>query len=34
VLRIDSPGGSTFASEVIRREVDALREAANRWSRR
>ena len=24
VLRIDSPGGSTFASEVIRREVDAL----------
>ncbi|MGI9245633.1 MAG: signal peptide peptidase SppA, partial [Steroidobacteraceae bacterium] len=25
VLRIDSPGGSTFASEVIRREVDALR---------
>jgi protease-4 len=27
VLRIDSPGGSTFASEVIRREVQALREA-------
>ena len=25
VLRIDSPGGSTFASEVIRREVEALR---------
>lgn len=25
VLRIDSPGGSTFASEVIRREVDALK---------
>ena len=28
VLRIDSPGGSTFASEVIRREVQALREAS------
>jgi len=27
VLRIDSPGGSLFASEVIRREVAALREA-------
>jgi len=27
VLRIDSPGGSVFASEVIRREVDALRKA-------
>jgi protease-4 len=27
VLRIDSPGGSVFASEVIRREVDALRTA-------
>ena len=27
VLRIDSPGGSTFASEVIRRQVAALREA-------
>ena len=27
MLRIDSPGGSTFASEVIRREVAALREA-------
>ena len=27
VLRIDSPGGSVFASEVIRREVDALRDA-------
>jgi protease IV len=27
VLRIDSPGGSMFASEVIRREVDALRTA-------
>ncbi len=27
VLRIDSPGGSTFASEVIRREVEALRTA-------
>jgi protease-4 len=26
VLRIDSPGGSVFASEVIRREVAALRE--------
>ncbi len=25
VLRIDSPGGSTFAAEVIRREVDELR---------
>jgi len=25
VLRIDSPGGSVFASEVIRREVEALR---------
>jgi protease-4 len=25
VLRIDSPGGSTFASEVIRREVAALK---------
>lgn len=25
VLRIDSPGGSVFASEVIRREVDALK---------
>ena len=25
VLRVDSPGGSTFASEVIRNEVDALR---------
>jgi protease-4 len=25
VLRIDSPGGSVFASEVIRREVDAVR---------
>ena len=25
VLRIDSPGGSTFASEVIRREVDELK---------
>jgi protease-4 len=25
VLRIDSPGGSTFASEVIRREIEALR---------
>jgi protease-4 len=24
VLRIDSPGGSTFASEVIRREITAL----------
>jgi len=30
VLRIDSPGGSAFASEVIRREVVALREAASR----
>lgn len=27
VLRIDSPGGSTFASEVIRNEVDELRSA-------
>jgi protease-4 len=27
VLRIDSPGGSVFASEVIRREIDALRKA-------
>jgi protease-4 len=27
VLRINSPGGSVFASEVIRREVAALREA-------
>lgn len=29
VLRIDSPGGSAFASEVIRREVDLLK-AANK----
>jgi protease-4 len=27
VLRIDSPGGSVFASEVIRREVAALRDS-------
>ncbi len=27
VLRVDSPGGSAFASEVIRNEVEALREA-------
>ena len=27
VLRIDSPGGSVYASEVIRRQVRALREA-------
>jgi protease-4 len=27
VLRVDSPGGSAFASEVIRNEVAALREA-------
>jgi protease-4 len=27
VLRIDSPGGSMFASDVIRREIDALRAA-------
>ena len=27
VLRIDSPGGSTFASEVIRREIDELKAA-------
>jgi protease-4 len=27
VLRIDSPGGSAFASEQIRRELDLLREA-------
>lgn len=27
VLRVDSPGGSSFASEVIRNEVDALRAA-------
>ena len=26
VLRIDSPGGSMLASEVIRREIDAIRE--------
>ena len=26
VLRIDSPGGSVFASELIRREVDALQD--------
>jgi protease-4 len=30
VLRIDSPGGSMFASEVIRREIDALRQAGKR----
>ena len=29
VLRIDSPGGSVFASEVIRREVEGLRRPAN-----
>ncbi|WP_017444871.1 signal peptide peptidase SppA [Gayadomonas joobiniege] len=29
VLRIDSPGGSAFASEVIRREIDLLK-AANK----
>ncbi|MCU4677581.1 signal peptide peptidase SppA [Catenovulum sp. 2E275] len=29
VLRIDSPGGSAFASEVIRREIDLL-QAANK----
>ncbi|MGC9459145.1 signal peptide peptidase SppA [Vibrio genomosp. F10] len=29
VLRVDSPGGSAFASEVIRNEIDALR-AANK----
>ena len=27
VLRIDSPGGSVFASELIRREIDALKAA-------
>jgi protease IV len=27
VLRIDSPGGSVFASEVIRREIEALKRA-------
>lgn len=27
VLRIDSPGGSVFASEVIRREIEGLRKA-------
>lgn len=27
VLRVDSPGGSSFASEVIRNEVDELRKA-------
>jgi protease-4 len=27
VLRIDSPGGSMFASEMIRREIEALQEA-------
>ena len=27
VLRVDSPGGSAFASEIIRNEVDALQEA-------
>jgi len=27
VLRIDSPGGSVFASEVIRREIDELKQA-------
>ncbi|HKE96881.1 MAG TPA: signal peptide peptidase SppA [Povalibacter sp.] len=27
VLRIDSPGGSMLASEIIRREINALREA-------
>jgi len=27
VLRIDSPGGSVYASEMIRREIDALQEA-------
>lgn len=27
VLRVDSPGGSTFASEVIRNEVEALRDS-------
>jgi protease-4 len=27
VLRVDSPGGSSFASEVIRNEVDAIRAA-------
>uniref|UniRef100_UPI003F58B07B hypothetical protein n=1 Tax=Vibrio cholerae TaxID=666 RepID=UPI003F58B07B len=27
VLRVDSPGGSAFASEVIRHEVEALKAA-------
>ena len=33
VLRIDSPGGSTFASEVIRREVDGAAEAGKAGGR-
>lgn len=27
VLRVDSPGGSAFASEVIRNEVEALKKS-------
>ncbi len=27
VLRVDSPGGSAFASEIIRKEIDALQQA-------
>ncbi len=27
VLRVDSPGGSAFASEIIRNEIDALKDA-------
>jgi len=27
ILRVDSPGGSAYASEVIRREIDLLKEA-------
>lgn len=31
VLRVDSPGGSAFASEVIRNEIEALKAAGNLW---
>ena len=31
VLRVDSPGGSAFASEVIRRECELARRPASRW---
>ncbi len=27
VLRVDSPGGSAFASEIIRNEIEALKKA-------